>query len=184
MMGFRGVWGAISALFLLAACATEVAPCSNCQGPVQTRGAYFPAISVTDLNGQTRQLPQALPGQRTLVFIAFTPSDQSGISRWIRAMRLTPDSPVAWAGLAAIPPRYEIFSGAIENRFRQGFRDPRDRARLFSLYDSQGLVDGLQLRRANEFVLVVTTRDGDVVLKEKGEPTAAKVRRVHAALGL
>ena len=168
----------------LAGCATEVPPCTDCQGPVRTRGAYFPTLDVTDLNRAKRVLPQDLRSPRTLVFVAFTADDQLAISRWIQALRLTPGSSIPWSGIAVIPPRYEIFSGAIENRFRQAFPNPQDRARLFSIDDAQPLIDGLQLRRTNEFVLVITTRDGDVILKERGEPTAEKVRQVQAALSL
>ncbi|NNU17269.1 hypothetical protein HK107_13140 [Parvularcula sp. ZS-1/3] len=187
---FRVVWAL--ALCVLAACATPPKPSENTgqrvvgtvgnRAVIPTRAPIFPQITARNLDGQAVRLPSGLPGARSLVVIAFEIDQQSVLEEWSRAFGLETARSVPWVGIAAPAPGYEIFSDAITSRLRSETPRASDRKRLFTFFDRNALLAGLQVSSVSEPLILVATRDGDVVTMVRGRPTTEKIRRLRSAL--
>ena len=58
----------------------------------------LPNLAVEDLNGRTLDLPSDLPGNPTIVFIAFKQNQQPLINAWVESLDLQAQTGLAWPG--------------------------------------------------------------------------------------
>ena len=59
----------------------------------------FPQLDADDLNGRSVSLPQDLPGDPTIVFIAYKRNQQPSINDWVARLGLQERGGPAWAEL-------------------------------------------------------------------------------------
>lgn len=149
---------------------------------LQTRGPVFTSVTARNLDGEAVELPAALPADRSVVLVAFTLEQESAIRGWVRALGIDRGTRLPWLGIAAPNPNYEIFASSIETRMRSVLARPGDRTRIVALYDRVDLMAGLQLLSDREPVVMVATREGDILTIERGNPTPDKLRRITTLL--
>ena len=62
----------------------------------------FPPLDADDLNGRAVSLPQDLPGDPTIVFIAYKRNQQPSINAWVARLGLQELGGLAWAELPVV----------------------------------------------------------------------------------
>lgn len=188
----RGILG-LCLVALVAACASSPPAPGKATGQrvvrgpdgqrtiIPTRAPYFPTISVRNLNGEAVQLPRALPASRSVVVVAFEQNQADELEAWVNAMGARARA-LPWVGIAAPAPGLEFLSGTITSQLAANVPSRSDRNRIYTYYDRNRLLAGLQIRTAREPIIVVATQDGDVVTIVTGGPTTEKLRKLQSAL--
>lgn len=95
--------------------------------------AQFPLVSGENLNGKTFHLPQELPGERTLVLIAFEREQQVTLDTWSQGLDLI-NSEIPWIELPVISTPYVLGSFFIEQGMRRGIPNPKIRDHVITVY--------------------------------------------------
>ena len=93
----------------------------------------FPELGARDLNGVSRRLPGALPGDPTVVIVAFRMHHQTDVDTWLP---LFEDVPVV--ELPMLDASEEGMANFIEQGMRLGVRDHEARARTWTAYTDLG----------------------------------------------
>jgi hypothetical protein len=140
--------------------------------------SVFPKMSSVDaesLSEKTLILPRDLPGEKTLILIAFARKQQTNIDTWINGMNLKA-AKFAWIETPVIDPFYGLFSGFIQRGMRKGIPDAADRERTVTIFTSRAdFLKSLGLPDSTDNIyVVVVDRAGNVLAKAEGDYSASK----------
>ena len=140
--------------------------------------ARFPELDGVSLLGEATRLPADLPGDPTLVLLAFRQRQQAQVDRWIARAGDAPVVEVPCLGRQWRPVRRFIDGGMASS-----IGDPIVLARTITVYGDVGAIlralgatgpDAVQAR--------VVARDGAVLAAASGEPEGAGWDAIAAAL--
>jgi hypothetical protein len=148
-----------------------------------SRTGVMPTIKTETLNERAITLPQELPGEKTLVFIAFDRSQQKEVDSWVAAMQLN-KSPIAWIEIPLIEPKNRLVRSFIQGGMRRGITDEPSRERTITVFaeiDPMLKAMGLPTDQSS-IVTAVVTRSGQVLAHVKGPYGADKASIINAAL--
>jgi hypothetical protein len=144
----------------------------------------MPVITTETLSKRPLTLPKDLPGEKTLVLVAYTRDQQSAIDGWITGLDLK-NSNVAWVELPVVGKTGALMRYVISNGMRSGIKEAADRDRTITLY-----YDGGKFRKAMGFSadakrihLAVVDRRGKVLAIAEGTYNNEKSKPLMAALG-
>lgn len=142
----------------------------------------FPTVTSQDLNGDTHTLPSGLPGDPTIVFIAYKQNQQPAVNTWIRSLGLDPARGAEFVEIPVVGKGATLMRGFIDNGMRSGIQDPNMRARTITLYESPSLVnDPLGFSGRDEIRVLVVRRSGEVIWSTSGTATNEGLAALAAA---
>lgn len=135
----------------------------------------MPVIKTQTLNEHEITLPQDLPGEKTLVLIAFDREQQKNVNTWITGMKLG-DNPFPWVETPVIEPRDSLSRGFIDASMRMGIRDVAAREKTITLYtDRMAFLKAMGLQSSVETIYVaVVNRAGHVLASADGDYSKEK----------
>jgi hypothetical protein len=145
-----------------------------------TRAAnVMPSITTENLNQRAMTLPKDLPGERTLVLMAFEQKQQANINTWVSGMKLK-ENPIEWVETPIIDPRNGFVRFFIDNGMRGGIPDPAIRERVITLYTprdafikAMGITTG-----TTSIYAAVVDRQGQVLEIVEGDFTPDKAAKI------
>jgi hypothetical protein len=105
------------------------------QTPAMALGR-MPTIQAESLAERALTLPQDLPGERTLVLIAFERFQQKNIDTWIDGMQLK-SSTMSWIETPIIDPQNMFVRAMINGGMRRGIPDPIAREKTITLFTNR-----------------------------------------------
>ncbi len=136
----------------------------------------FPSISSEDLNGVLKDLPQDLPGNPTIVFLAYKQGQQSDVDNWVYKMGLDPSQGAEFVELPIAGRGARLIKRALNNGMRSGILDPDMRARTITIYESvNSLNKPLGFKDRDEIRILLVRQNGEVLWSASGEATPSKI---------
>ncbi len=144
----------------------------------------MPLIQAETLTERKVTLPQDLPGEKTLAFIAFERNQQANVDTWKKGLNLQ-TSTEPWVELPVIGPRGSWSRSFIDGAMRMGVSDEATRNRIITLYierapflKAMGLPDSTK-----SIYAVIVTRGGQVLASVEGDYTPEKAAILAKAFG-
>jgi hypothetical protein len=149
----------------------------------ETAGSVFPTITAQDLNGRTATFPEQMPGERTVVLIAFHRRQQQELDVWIDKLGLNKKDAPAWIEMPVVPNYGSIWRAFVDNGMRSGIITTEARARVFTVYGSRDeFRSKLNLPSDEQVYVLVVGEDGAVVARADGQYSDAKAGSIRSAL--
>jgi hypothetical protein len=142
-------------------------------------------VEAETLSEKSLVLPRDLPGEKTLILIAFARKQQTNIDTWINGMNLK-EAKFAWIETPVIDPFYGLFSGFIQRGMRKGIPDSTDRERTVTIFTSRvEFLKGLGLSESTDNIYaIVADRAGNVLAKAEGDYSASKAEALLKAVNV
>ena len=142
----------------------------------------FPPLDADDLNGRAVSLPQDLPGDPTIVFIAYKRNQQQSINAWVARLGLQELGGLAWAELPVVGRGAALFRTFVDNGMRSGITSTAMRGRTITIYSSQRAFNkALGIDGRDEIYIALVGRDGQVHVLIEGDVTDEKIAQLRAA---
>ena len=142
---------------------------------------FFPTVTSEDLNGDSKALPADLPGDPTIVFIAYKQNQQPDVNTWVYGLGLDPSQGAEFVEVPVVGRAARLVRGVVDNGMRSGIVDTDMRARTITLYESINLVnDPLGFQGRNEIRVLLVRRNGEVLWSTSGQATEAAMADLKA----
>ncbi|MBL6637207.1 MAG: hypothetical protein ISP37_02740 [Planktomarina sp.] len=142
----------------------------------------FPLLDADDLNGRAVSLPQDLPGDPTIVFIAYKRNQQPSINAWVARLGLQERVGAAWVELPVVGRGAALFRNFVDNGMRSGITSTAMRGRTITIYSSQRAFNmALGIDGRDDIYTALVGRDGQVYVLIAGDVTAEKMAQLRAA---
>ncbi|MEO0445338.1 MAG: hypothetical protein AAF191_04600 [Verrucomicrobiota bacterium] len=149
----------------------------------QPEEGTFPILTADDLNGKSVTLPAELPGDPTLVLLAFTSEQQADVDQWLAELRLKEGNEIPWVELPVMGAKNFLLKAVIENGMRSGIPKKEDRARTISLYtDREAFLGSLGIVETDRIYAAVIERSGIIRVMVEGTPTEETKQIVLGAM--
>lgn len=144
--------------------------------------AHLPVVRSKDLTGRTLKLPGDLPGERTLVLIAFQREQQANVDSWTKGLGLA-GSKLPWLELPVIDDPGAFARWFINGGMRRGIKDHALWQHVVTLYTNKtALKQALDLASEKEVYALVVDRRGKVLEKIAGDFSPDGAARLRGAL--
>lgn len=141
--------------------------------------ATFPTVTADDLNGDSKTLPADLPGDPTIVFIAYKQRQQPDVNTWVNALGLDPSRGAEFVEVPVVGSGAKLFRGMVDNGMRSGITDTAMRARTITLYENVNLVNTpLGFSGRNQIRVLVVRKNGEVLWSTSGPATSNGVEEL------
>lgn len=148
--------------------------------PAFAAGA-FPTVTADDLNGDSKTLPADLPGDPTIVFIAYKQGQQPDVNTWVYGLGLEPTQGAEFVEVPVVGRAARMMRSVVDNGMRSGITDTAMRARTITLYESVSLVnDPLGFSGRNEIRVLLVRKNGDVLWSTSGPATEQGMKELKA----
>ena len=142
----------------------------------------FSLLDADDLNGRAVSLPQDLPGDPTIVFIAYKRNQQPSINAWVARLGLQERGGAAWVELPVVGRGAALFRNFVDNGMRSGITSTAMRGRTITIYSSQRAFNmALGIDGRDDIYTALVGRDGQVYVLIAGDVTAEKMAQLRAA---
>ncbi len=142
----------------------------------------FPTVQADDLNGRSVTLPADLPGDPTVVFIAYKMNQQAAIDGWVQALGLDASQGTEFVEIPVVGVGTRLIKGFLDNGMRSGITDPDMRARTITLYEAPDFVnEPLGFAGRDTIRVLVVRPSGEVLFATSGAVTAEAAAAVRAA---
>jgi hypothetical protein len=154
----------------------------------QSASAIFgkmPTLNAETLSERKIVLPRELPGERTLVLIAFEQIQQKNVNTWIAGLDLLKSS-IAWIETPVIDKPNAFVRAMINGGMRMGITDEKVRDRTVTLFTSRNeFVTAMKLKSGQSTIYAaVIDREGKVWAMAEGDYSADKAAPLLAALSM
>jgi hypothetical protein len=159
---------------------------TSAQTPASPTLGRMPTIQTESLAEREMTLPRDLPGERTLVLVAFDRVQQKNIDTWIDGMQLK-SSAMPWIETPVIDPKNALFRAFINGGMRRGITDPTAREKTITLY-----TDRIEFSKSMGFAAwekpgivvyaAVVDRAGRVLALSEGDYSAEKAKVILDAM--
>jgi hypothetical protein len=153
--------------------------------PQEMTGAWFPQLAAHDLNGREVALPAGLPGEWTVVIIAFRREQQELVDSWVPWLeqRAADDPRLGFVELPAIGLRWQPARPVIDGGMAAAIRDQKTRRRTLTVYtDIRRVTVPLGISDRSTIWLFLVDRAGQVRWRGSGGQEAATAAALNAAL--
>lgn len=141
----------------------------------------FPSFVSQDLNDKTHSLPEDLPGDPTIVFIAYKRGQQPDVDTWVRALELDPDTGPEFVELPVVGSATRVMKSVVDNGMRSGIVATSLRERTITLYENARKVNApLGFQGRNDIRVLLVRPSGEVLWKTSGAATPEGVADLQA----
>ena len=145
----------------------------------------FPTLTTDDLNGKSHTLPAGLPGDPTIVFIAYKQKQQADVNSWVYGLGLDPYSGPEFVELPVVGAGAILMRGFIDNGMRSGITDTKLRERTLTIYQNVSVVnEPLGFSGRDDIRVLIVKQDGSVVWSTSGPATDAGMEALRTAFAL
>lgn len=142
----------------------------------------FPTLTSEDLNGATHTLPSGLPGDPTIVFIAYKQRQQDDVNTWVYGLGLDPYTGPEFVELPVVGRGAVLMRRVIDNGMRSGITDTMMRERTITIYENPSVVnDPLGFSGRNDIRVLVVRQNGEVLFSTSGPATEVGMAELRAA---
>jgi len=145
----------------------------------------FPALRVRDLEGTNYVIPDELPGGPHVIIIAFQQWHQAIVDRWMPLLTLVANAHPGmeiWE-VPSLSRGYRLFRSGIDGGMRAGIPDKKVRKHTLTTYtDLEALARALDIESLETIHVFVVGCDGSVRWHGEGEPSAAAIVALEAAI--
>lgn len=142
----------------------------------------FPTVTADDLNGRSVTLPVDLPGDPTIVFIAYKQNQQELVNGWVYALGLDASSGPEFVEVPVVGVAASLFRSVVDNGMRSGIVDTAMRARTITLYENVNLVNQpLGFSGRNTIRVLLVRQNGEVIWSTSGPVTTEGVEELQKA---
>jgi len=146
--------------------------------------AIFPTVTADDLNGDSKTLPADLPGDVTIMFIAYKQNQQEDVNTWVYGLGLDPYRGPEFVEVPVVGKAARMMRGFVDNGMRSGITDTAMRARTITLYENPALVnDPLGFSGRNDIRVLLVRKSGEVLWSTSGPATAQGLDELRTAYG-
>jgi hypothetical protein len=143
----------------------------------------MPNITAADLNKKAISWPQGLPAKRTIILVAFQRSQQDNIDTWVTGMKLKSAGAPAWFEVPVISNFGAAGRWFIDNGMRRGITDPKDRAKVVTVYAGKtAFKKSMGIPNESDVHVLVVDRSGEVIARVSGDYSPAGAAKIRAAL--
>jgi hypothetical protein len=143
----------------------------------------MPVISAADLNKEAVSWPASLPAKRTIIMVAFAQSQQDNIDGWVSGMKLKTAGAPAWFEVPVISNYGAAGRWFIDNGMRRGITDPKDRAKVITIYTGKtAFKKSMGIPNESDVHVLVVDRSGEVIARVSGDYSPAGAAKIRAAL--
>lgn len=144
--------------------------------------AVFPTVTADDLNGTSKTLPQDLPGDPTIVFIAYKQGQQPQVNDWVYGLGLDPAQGPEFVEVPIVGRAARLMKSVVDNGMRSGITNTDMRARTITLYENVRLLnDPLGFSGRSEIRVLLVKQNGQVLWSHSGAATPAAMEALRAA---
>ena len=146
----------------------------------QTANARMPPTRAADLNGKSIQLPDGLPGDRTLVLIGFQREQQDDIDSWIEGLGLK-ESRMAWLEMPVIEDPGAAGQFFIDTGMRAGLPGEDVRAHVVTIYTNKDQFKSAMGIPSEDVQAAVVDRSGHILFRTQGRfnpDDGARIRKL------
>ncbi|HEX8970392.1 hypothetical protein [Oryzihumus sp.] len=147
--------------------------------------ATFPQLTTRDLDGREVLLPAGLPGELTVVLVAFRRSHQALVDSWVPWLeaRMATDSRLRVVELPVLALHWAPGRGAIDGGMAAAIPDRAVRRRTLTTYtDVRRVTAALGIADRETITVCLVDRTGRVWWKGSGGFDRAKVAALEAAM--
>ncbi|GAA6209322.1 hypothetical protein NBRC116601_26150 [Cognatishimia sp. WU-CL00825] len=150
-------------------------------GPALAK-SVFPTVTSEDLNGAPKTLPAELPGDPTIVFVAYKRQQQEAVNTWISALDLDPSQGTEFVEIPVVGGATKLIRNVVDNGMRSGIVDTDMRARTITLYENASFVnDPLGFVGRNQIRVLIVRQNGEVLWSTSGPATDIQVNALKEA---
>ena len=143
----------------------------------------FPTVTTENLLGERATFPEELPGDPTLVLVAFTQAQQHDIDAWVEALDLKTAPPVEWIELPTVGRVYRPMKRMVDGWMRAGIPSEDGRRRTYTVFTNVGAFHrSLGVNDAAQVLVVLTHRTGEVCSIVRGAPNPQAIETVRRNL--
>jgi hypothetical protein len=147
-----------------------------------TAEVIFPDLEADDLNGRTLSLPKDLPGQPTIVLIAFKRKQQSSVDAWVDRLDLLPEGGPAWIEMPVVGRGAAIFRSFVDKGMRAGITSEFMRGRTITIYSSRrAFNNALGIRSMKDIYVALVDPNGTVHILIQGDVSEEKMKKLRSA---
>jgi hypothetical protein len=153
--------------------------------PQDMTGACFPRLAARDLDGREVALPAGLPGEWTVVIMAFRREQQELADSWVPWLeqRAAADPRLGFVELPVIGPPWWPARPVIDGGMAAAIRDKKTRQRTLTVYtDIRRVTEPLGISDRGTIWLFLVDRVGQVRWRGSGGHDAATATALTAAL--
>jgi hypothetical protein len=145
---------------------------------------HFPVTTTKDLAGRSLTLPQDLPGERTILLIAFQREQQKDIDTWVAGLHLS-DGALPWLELPVINDPGAFGRWFIDSGMRRGIPDQATWQHVVTVYTRKvDLLAALGITDEKTIHVLVVDRQGSIIEAISGNFNQPAAMRLQAAIGL
>ncbi|MFY0609960.1 MAG: hypothetical protein JXQ99_00430 [Hyphomicrobiaceae bacterium] len=151
--------------------------------PALAQNVQFPKIVTSDLNGRKLSFPKSLPGDRSLVLIAFKREQQADLDVWIEKFGLKKADAPAWIEMPVVANYGSVWRAFLDNAMRSGIVTKEARARVFTVYTRPAeFREKLRFPTDAQVYVLVVSRSGKILARADGKFSDAKAGLLRRAL--
>lgn len=150
------------------------------QGPVGNN-SRFPPLTSKDLAGRAVALPEGLPGEHTVLLIAFTREQQKDIDGWVAGLHLD-DGKIPWLEVPVIDNPGAIGRWFIDSGMRRGIKNRDTWKHVVTLYTRKAdLKNAIGVTTESTVYAMVVDRRGGILASVAGPYTAQGAAALNAS---
>ncbi len=154
-------------------------------GQATSTAPAFPSLRGENLLGEEFDLPDDLPGDVHLVFVAFQQRQQPLVNTWLNvADAIEADFPgLRYVELPTIATPYRLMKPIIDNGMRSGIPSDAARARTITIFTNvQDFVEATGLPSTDDIAVILLDAQGRIRFIETGPRTEEKEEALRAAI--
>ena len=144
---------------------------------VDARAAAMPKAQANDLNGAHRRLPEDLPDGRTVLIFGFSHGASTAMDRWVQDLQLN-DNSSGWLELPVVGAVTTMVRPMIRGGMKAQYKTKLSRAHVIPVFDGGPDIAASLKPVADDIVVIVVDRGGEIIARADGASTPAKVGAV------
>ncbi len=141
----------------------------------------FPNLDSHDLNGAAVSLPAGLPGERTILLVAFEREQQANLDAWNHGLKLE-EGKLPWLELPVINNPGAFMRWFINTGMRGGIHGKETRSHVVTLYtDKTAFKAAVGIQTEKQVHVFVAGRTGEILAHVEGDFSPERAEQILRA---
>ena len=133
----------------------------------------------TNLSGQEVEWPKGLPGEKTVILLAYKRGQQSEVEDWVAQMGFTPSDNFIQVLLMGRGARF--VKGMIDGGLKKAFATKDWQERTYTIYQKASILNNpFGISDSKQMQVIVLQEDGKILGKVSGVADASKIKQVKS----